>query len=42
MNVRTDVMRQIYHLQRARSRAKNPEFKKLWDNKLTELLKTTQ
>ncbi len=42
MNVRMDVMRQIYYLQRARSRAKNPEFKKLWDDKLTQLLNSTQ
>jgi len=42
MNVRIDVMQQIYYLQRARSRAKNPEFKKLWDNKLKQLLKSTQ
>lgn len=35
-------MRRVFALRRARDNALNPEFKKLWDQKLQELIKLAE
>lgn len=36
------MMRRVFALQRARDNAQNPEFKKLWEEKLQELVKLAE
>ena len=36
------MMRRVLSLQRARDNAQNPEFKKLWELKLQELVKLAE
>lgn len=36
------MMRRVLSLQRARDNAQNPEFKKLWEQKLQELVKLAE
>jgi hypothetical protein len=36
------MMRRVLALQRARDNAQNPEFKKLWEQKLQELVKLAE
>jgi len=36
------IMRRVFALQKARDAAQNPEFKKLWDQKLQELVKLAE
>lgn len=36
------IMRRVFALRRARDNAQNPEMKKLWDQKLQELIKLAE
>jgi hypothetical protein len=36
------TMRRVFALQKARDRATNPDFKKLWEDKLQELIKLAE
>jgi len=38
----SNIMRRVIALRNARDKAQNPEFKKIWDKKLFELIKLAE